>query len=206
MDGFLLMLYDGNWMTENAYRMTQLTMYRMQNIWFMGLWNLMQDWYFQIPPYAYSQRCIKSLILFYLIWWKLFFIWSSGRRVNRFSTAAATEELIIPPVQIGHTQHLINGQFVDAASGNLVLHLTKIRSPAPCFSGSVGLIGTYRKYVIELMFENSFGQEKHFQHTILVQEKWLLMWLRVMQKILIVQLLLLVRHSMRDHGQRWLLM
>ncbi|CAL9031087.1 unnamed protein product [Prunus brigantina] len=42
---------------------------------------------------------------------------SQGRRVNRFSTAAATEELIIPPVQISHTQHLINGQFVDAASG-----------------------------------------------------------------------------------------
>ncbi|KAL6288445.1 hypothetical protein ACE6H2_005955 [Prunus campanulata] len=43
--------------------------------------------------------------------------YKARRRVNRFSTAAATEELIIPPVQISHTQHLINGQFVDAASG-----------------------------------------------------------------------------------------
>ncbi|KAM1397825.1 hypothetical protein ACFX2I_015361 [Malus domestica] len=43
---------------------------------------------------------------------------SRGGSVSRFSsTAVATEELIIPPVQISHTQHLINGKFVDAASG-----------------------------------------------------------------------------------------
>ncbi|CAJ2664388.1 unnamed protein product [Trifolium pratense] len=36
---------------------------------------------------------------------------------NRFSTAAAVEELITPQVSINYTQHLINGQFVDAASG-----------------------------------------------------------------------------------------
>lgn len=36
---------------------------------------------------------------------------------NRFSTAAAVEELITPPVSINYTQHLINGKFVDAASG-----------------------------------------------------------------------------------------
>lgn len=36
---------------------------------------------------------------------------------NRFSTAAAVEELITPQVSINYTQHLINGKFVDAASG-----------------------------------------------------------------------------------------
>ncbi|CAL5198276.1 unnamed protein product [Lathyrus oleraceus] len=40
--------------------------------------------------------------------------WSN---TNRFSTAAAVEELITPQVSINHTQLLINGQFVDAASG-----------------------------------------------------------------------------------------
>lgn len=40
-----------------------------------------------------------------------------GRSISRFSTAAAAEELIIPPVQINYTQNLINGQFVDAVSG-----------------------------------------------------------------------------------------
>ncbi|XAR50160.1 Aldehyde dehydrogenase (NAD(+)) [Bertholletia excelsa] len=39
------------------------------------------------------------------------------RGVRRFSTAAVTEEPITPPVQVGLTQLLINGQFVDAASG-----------------------------------------------------------------------------------------
>lgn len=37
--------------------------------------------------------------------------------ISRFSTSAAAEELITPPVNIRYTQHLINGQFVDAASG-----------------------------------------------------------------------------------------
>ncbi|KAI4326697.1 hypothetical protein MLD38_031984 [Melastoma candidum] len=40
-----------------------------------------------------------------------------GRGIGRFSTVAALEELISPPVQIGYTQNLINGKFVDAASG-----------------------------------------------------------------------------------------
>ncbi|KAG4942820.1 hypothetical protein JHK85_047466 [Glycine max] len=39
------------------------------------------------------------------------------RNINRFSTAAAVEELITPQVSIRYTQNLINGQFVDAASG-----------------------------------------------------------------------------------------
>ncbi|KAI4343766.1 hypothetical protein L6164_011075 [Bauhinia variegata] len=39
------------------------------------------------------------------------------RSIKRFSTAAETDELITPPFQIRCTQHLINGQFVDAASG-----------------------------------------------------------------------------------------
>ncbi|XP_044487074.1 aldehyde dehydrogenase family 2 member B4, mitochondrial-like [Mangifera indica] len=42
---------------------------------------------------------------------------SRGRGISRFSTAAVLEEPIIPPVQINYTQNLINGQFVDAASG-----------------------------------------------------------------------------------------
>lgn len=33
------------------------------------------------------------------------------------SAAAAAEEPIAPPVQVDHTQLLIDGQFVDAASG-----------------------------------------------------------------------------------------
>ncbi|KAK2999624.1 hypothetical protein RJ639_023258 [Escallonia herrerae] len=39
-----------------------------------------------------------------------------GRGTHRLSTAAI-EELIIPPVQVNYTKLLINGQFVDAASG-----------------------------------------------------------------------------------------
>uniref|UniRef100_A0A6N2LXJ2 aldehyde dehydrogenase (NAD(+)) n=1 Tax=Salix viminalis TaxID=40686 RepID=A0A6N2LXJ2_SALVM len=42
---------------------------------------------------------------------------SRGRGIYRFSTAAALEETITPSVQISYTQHMINGQFVDAASG-----------------------------------------------------------------------------------------
>ncbi|XP_030475550.1 aldehyde dehydrogenase family 2 member B4, mitochondrial-like [Syzygium oleosum] len=44
----------------------------------------------------------------------------SRRSINRFSTAAAAaalEELVTPPVQVCYTQHLIDGQFVDSASG-----------------------------------------------------------------------------------------
>ncbi|KAJ4845383.1 Aldehyde dehydrogenase 2 member B4, mitochondrial [Turnera subulata] len=42
---------------------------------------------------------------------------SRGRIISRYSTAAALEEPISPPVQVSYTQHLINGKFVDAASG-----------------------------------------------------------------------------------------
>uniref|UniRef100_F6GVK9 Uncharacterized protein n=1 Tax=Vitis vinifera TaxID=29760 RepID=F6GVK9_VITVI len=42
---------------------------------------------------------------------------SSRRRgIFRYSTAAAVEEPINPSVNVNYTQHLINGQFVDAAS------------------------------------------------------------------------------------------
>ena len=44
---------------------------------------------------------------------------------NRFSTAAAVEDLITPQVPITYTKHLINGQFVDAASGLSSLNLTR---------------------------------------------------------------------------------
>lgn len=39
--------------------------------------------------------------------------------IHRLSTAAAIEEPIKPPVSVEHTQLLINGQFVDAASGKV---------------------------------------------------------------------------------------
>lgn len=42
-----------------------------------------------------------------------------GRGIGRFSTAVALEEPIIPPVKVEYTKLLINGQFVDAASGKL---------------------------------------------------------------------------------------
>ncbi|CAK9169371.1 unnamed protein product [Ilex paraguariensis] len=42
---------------------------------------------------------------------------SLRRETPRFSTAALTEELVIPPVQVNYTQLLINGKFVDSASG-----------------------------------------------------------------------------------------
>lgn len=41
-----------------------------------------------------------------------------GRGMHRFSTAAVLEEPITPPVQINYTKLLINGLFVDSASGN----------------------------------------------------------------------------------------
>jgi len=40
-----------------------------------------------------------------------------GSGINKYTTAAAAEELITPPVSVPHTQLLINGKFVDAASG-----------------------------------------------------------------------------------------
>lgn len=40
-----------------------------------------------------------------------------GGGICRFSTAAALDEPIKPPVSVEHTQLLINGQFVDAVSG-----------------------------------------------------------------------------------------
>lgn len=54
-----------------------------------------------------------------------FFFYSgknSGRNgiVKRFSTAAALEDLIVPAVQIAYSQNLIDGKFVDAASGKLL--------------------------------------------------------------------------------------
>ncbi|CAD5169927.1 aldehyde dehydrogenase family 2 member B7, mitochondrial-like [Musa acuminata AAA Group] len=42
---------------------------------------------------------------------------SASGVLRGFSTATAIEEPIQPPVQVNHTQLLINGQFVDSASG-----------------------------------------------------------------------------------------
>nr|GLL22341.1 aldehyde dehydrogenase family 2 member B7, mitochondrial-like [Ipomoea trifida] len=45
--------------------------------------------------------------------------WKYGveRGIQRFSTAAAVEELVSPGVEVKYTQHIINGKFVDSASG-----------------------------------------------------------------------------------------
>lgn len=40
-----------------------------------------------------------------------------GSRLCKYSTAAAIEEPIKPAVQVEYTQLLIDGKFVDAASG-----------------------------------------------------------------------------------------
>ncbi|KAL6187466.1 hypothetical protein ACLB2K_038865 [Fragaria x ananassa] len=42
---------------------------------------------------------------------------SVSRGIGKYSTAAAVEDPITPPVKVGYTKLLINGQFVDAASG-----------------------------------------------------------------------------------------
>ncbi|CAN1755636.1 Benzaldehyde dehydrogenase, mitochondrial [Linum perenne] len=44
-------------------------------------------------------------------------VWLLGSGINKYTTAAATEEPITPPVSVPHTQLLINGKFIDAASG-----------------------------------------------------------------------------------------
>jgi hypothetical protein len=43
--------------------------------------------------------------------------------LQRFSTAVAAEEPISPPVQVNYTKLLINGDFVDSASG-MYMHVT----------------------------------------------------------------------------------
>jgi aldehyde dehydrogenase (NAD+) len=40
--------------------------------------------------------------------------------LQRYSTAASIEDPIAPSVQVNYTQLLINGQFVDAASGKFI--------------------------------------------------------------------------------------
>ncbi|KAI3980184.1 hypothetical protein MKX01_033325, partial [Papaver californicum] len=40
-----------------------------------------------------------------------------GRSVSRYSTAVALEEPIAPPVKVNYTKLLINGEFVNSASG-----------------------------------------------------------------------------------------
>ncbi|KAG7979596.1 hypothetical protein I3843_05G138400 [Carya illinoinensis] len=42
---------------------------------------------------------------------------SPSRGISKYSTAAAIENPVDPPFEVKHTQLLINGQFVDAASG-----------------------------------------------------------------------------------------
>lgn len=44
-------------------------------------------------------------------------IYDGRRGIQRFSSAVAQEEPISPPVQVEHTKLLINGQFIDSASG-----------------------------------------------------------------------------------------
>lgn len=42
---------------------------------------------------------------------------STGRGIGKYSTAVAVEDPIAPSVKVDYTKLLINGQFVDAASG-----------------------------------------------------------------------------------------
>ncbi|KAF4362429.1 hypothetical protein F8388_012221 [Cannabis sativa] len=42
---------------------------------------------------------------------------SGNSCTSRYSTSAAVEELITPPIEVTYTKNLINGHFVDAASG-----------------------------------------------------------------------------------------
>lgn len=44
--------------------------------------------------------------------------YSGSRIVRRFGTSAAAEEIISPSVQVSYTQLLIDGNFVDSASGD----------------------------------------------------------------------------------------
>jgi len=48
-----------------------------------------------------------------------------GGNISRLSTAAEVDELITPSVEIRYTKNLINGEFVDAASGacDLIVYL-----------------------------------------------------------------------------------
>lgn len=66
-----------------------------------------------------NQRCILLLRLTVFVDHRYNTGHFSGRRtsITKFSTAAVLEEPITPPVQVEHTKLLINGQFVDAASG-----------------------------------------------------------------------------------------
>ncbi|KAF8404634.1 hypothetical protein HHK36_009522 [Tetracentron sinense] len=51
---------------------------------------------------------------------------SRGREICMFSTAAAIEEPINPPVEVNYTQLLINGKFVDA--GDVIGHVAEDRA------------------------------------------------------------------------------
>lgn len=78
-----------------------------------------------------------------------------GKSVNRFSTAAAIEELISPSLQISYTKHLINGQFVDAASGNM------FSSPNNIFRTSIPVLLTVVVDGFSFSFSVcSFGSKK----------------------------------------------
>lgn len=44
-----------------------------------------------------------------------------GRGIGKYSTATATEEPITPSLKVNYTQLLIDGNFVDSASGEMSL-------------------------------------------------------------------------------------
>lgn len=44
---------------------------------------------------------------------------NTNRGVYGYSNVAAAEDTITPPVKVEHTQLLIGGKFVDAASGHI---------------------------------------------------------------------------------------
>lgn len=75
--------------------------------------------------------------------------------INKFSTAAAIEDLITPPVQINYTKHLINGQFVDAASGIHFLHQTTISHLNSFSFSTILLVKVYNPIPNLRAYENS---------------------------------------------------
>lgn len=107
-----------------------------------------------------------------------------GKGIYRFSTAAALEEPIKPPVNVEYSQLLINGQFVDAASGetfvafsvkwffflHLVTRMVSLLQPLPIimFSNFIYLF-VFICYISVIDFLSSRYQGRHFQ--LLTQEQ-----------------------------------
>lgn len=71
---------------------------------------------------------VLGFVIYALFWLNVIFLFSGrntsslSRGIYKYSTATAVEAPIIPPVTVNHTQLLIDGQFVHAASGKTSQH------------------------------------------------------------------------------------